>query len=62
MIIKKMHSWVSDSSLNTMGGTLPEGTYYYIISYDYFDSNSNNLKNIQKQVTCICFKLKEIIH
>lgn len=41
-------SGVSDSYLNTMGGTLPEGTYYYIISYDYFDSNSNNLKNIQK--------------
>lgn len=41
-------SGVSDSSLNTMGGTLPEGTYFYIISYDYFDSNSNNFKNIQK--------------
>ncbi|WP_445715125.1 T9SS type B sorting domain-containing protein [Flavobacterium sp.] len=41
-------SGVSDSSLNTSGGKLPEGTYYYIVSYDYFDSSINNVKNVQK--------------
>ncbi|MDP5096478.1 MAG: gliding motility-associated C-terminal domain-containing protein, partial [Flavobacterium sp.] len=39
---------VSESSLNSSGGTLPEGTYYYIISYDYINNNLDSLKNVQK--------------
>ncbi|WP_396161408.1 gliding motility-associated C-terminal domain-containing protein [Flavobacterium sp.] len=39
---------VSESSLNSSGDNLPEGTYYYIISYDYINSNLDGLKNLQK--------------
>lgn len=38
----------SDSSMNVSSGTLPVGTYFYIISYDYINGNSNNIKNINK--------------
>lgn len=36
---------VSDSSLNVSSGMLPQGTYFYVISYDNI---VDNLKNVQK--------------
>lgn len=38
----------SDSSLNVSNGALPQGTYFYVISYDYIINNINDLKNVQK--------------
>jgi gliding motility-associated-like protein len=38
----------SDSSLNVSDGALPQGTYFYVISYDYIINNINDLKNVEK--------------
>lgn len=46
--ITNVFNGVSDSSINTSGGSLPQGTYFYVISYDYIINNLNNLKNVQK--------------
>lgn len=46
--VTHVFSGVSDSSANVSTGTLPVGTYYYIISYDYRDGGLNSYKKINK--------------
>ena len=46
--VTHVFSGVSDSSANVSTGTLPVGTYYYIISYDYRNGGLNSYKKINK--------------
>ena len=46
--VSNVFKGASDSSLNVSNGALPQGTYFYVISYDYIINNINDLKNVQK--------------
>jgi gliding motility-associated-like protein len=43
--VTRVFKGASDSSLNVSSGMLPQGTYFYVISYDNI---VDNLKNVQK--------------
>lgn len=43
--VTRVFKGASDSSLNVSSGMLPQGTYFYVISYDTI---VDNLKNVQK--------------